>query len=131
MDDVYQASLLREEGELVRCRVVFGSPAEFRSQARPELDPLTILAFQKPMPSSPNQIRKLAGAAGFFRSLLAVDVDKQDGELTIWGIINTGTRWVNRVSGGRKKDAPLPPNLVLQILSPGRLVISSGNVRIF
>lgn len=131
MDDVYQASLLREEGELVRCRVVFGSPADFHAQTRPELDPLTILAFQKPMPSSPNQIRKLAAAAGFYRSLLAVDVDKQDGELKIWGIINTGTRWVNRVSGGRKNDAPLPPNLVLQILSPGRLVISSGNSRIF
>jgi hypothetical protein len=131
MDHVYQASLLREEGEIVRCRVILASPADFRSMPGGGLDPLTTLTFQNRLPLSAHQIRKLAGAAGFNRSLLAVEVDPHDGQLKIWGIVNTGTRWVNRVSAGRKNDVPLPPNLVMQITNPGHLVISSGNTRIF
>ncbi|WP_437223741.1 putative sensor domain DACNV-containing protein [Planctomicrobium sp. SH661] len=131
LDAVYQASLLREEGEPVRCRVILGSPAEFRSLPSLGTNQLMTLMFKTPTPLSAHQIRKLAAAAGFYRSLLAVDIDPEDGELKLWGIINTGTRWVNRVSGSRPDELPLPPNLVIQILGPGHLVVASGDIRIF
>jgi len=123
IDAAYQASLLREEREPVRCRIALGSVADFQS------DSLTTLIFRNKVPLTAHEIRKLAGAAGFYRSLLAVEV-RENAPLSVWGIVNTGTRWVNRVNGGRLDDVPLPSNLVLQIIGPGHLVIGSGDFRI-
>lgn len=131
LDAIYQASLLREEGEPVRCRVILCSPADFLQRPHPEADQILTLTFRDRLAFTANQIRKLSAAAGFYRSLLAVDVDPDDGELKLWGIINTGTRWVNRVSGSRPDEIPLPSKLVIQILGPGHLVVAKGDSRIF
>ncbi|WP_437185753.1 putative sensor domain DACNV-containing protein [Planctomicrobium sp. SH668] len=131
IDAAYQASLLREEGEQVSCRVIFATPEELTKLQQNELGPLVCLRFREMQALSAHQIRKLAFSAGFYRSLLGVLIDPVDDSLKIWGIINTGTRWVNRVSSGRPEDLPLPPNLVIQIHGPGHLVIASGDLRLF
>jgi hypothetical protein len=45
-------------------------------------------------------------------------------------MVVTGTKWVNRFGGDRFDEAPLPPNLVLQILAPGHLIAASGYTRV-
>ena len=46
-------------------------------------------------------------------------------------MVITGTKWINRFGSDRFDEAPLPPNLVLQILSPGHLIAASGYTRVF
>ncbi|ADB15433.1 conserved hypothetical protein [Pirellula staleyi DSM 6068] len=127
LDVSYQASLLREEGELVRCRLIYGSPQEFLAWAD-RAEELVVLEFDHACPLSPHEIRKLASAAAIERSLLGVEL--RDDQLVIWGLILTGTRWINRMDGGRYLGQPLPSNLVIQILGPGHLVIASGHERV-
>lgn len=131
LDALYQASLLREEGEPVRCRVILAAPSDFSSFPPQGTSHLNVLTFRDRALLSANQIRKLAAAAGFYRSLLAVEIAPEDGELRLWGMINTGTRWVNRVSGSRPDEMPLPARLVVQILGPGHLIVACGDTRVF
>jgi len=131
LDALYQASLLREEGEQVRCRVILGSPSDFLPVSNLNASQIMTLTFSQRKPLSAHQIRKLAAAAGFYRSLLAIEMDPDSKVLNLWGIVNSGTRWVNRVSGSRPDDLPLPPKLVVQILGPGHLIVGCGDSRIF
>ncbi len=129
MDAMYQASLLREESELVFCRIIVGEPSDFENELHNGASPLHVLRFEEPCELSPHQIRKLAAAAGYYRSLLAVRFDSQ-GKSIIWGIVTTGTDWVNRVDAATEQSRELPPNLVLHCLGPGHLIASSGYARI-
>ena len=126
VDVVYQASLLREEGAPVRSRVVFAEPAVFADSTNDGNHAIQTLRFTSPQAYSPHNIRKLAAAAGFYRAMLAVEICDQ-GHLQIWGMVVTGTQWVNDVRGSQSHGAPLPPNLVMQILGPGHLAALSGN----
>jgi hypothetical protein len=129
MDAMYQASLLREETEPVLCRIVVGEPSDFERELKDGASPLHVLRFDEPCELSPHHIRKLAAAAGYYRSLLAVKFDSQ-GNSIIWGIVTTGTDWVNRVDTSTEQARELPPNLVLHCLGPGHLIASSGYSRI-
>jgi hypothetical protein len=129
IDAMYQASLLREETEPVLCRIIIGEPSDFECELQNGASPLHVLQFEEPCELSPHQIRKLAAAAGYYRSLLSVRVDSQ-GNFVIWGIVATGTDWVNRVDSSSEQARELPPNLVLHCLGPGHLIASSGFSRI-
>ncbi len=129
MDAMYQASLLREETEPILCRIVVGEPSDFERELKDGASPLHVLRFDEPCELSPHQIRKLAAAAGYYRSLLAVRFDSQ-GNSIIWGIVTTGTDWVNRVDTSTDQARELPPNLVLHCLGPRHLIASSGYARI-
>ncbi len=128
LDVCYQASLLREEDDPVRCRIIYATPDHLQTcltdQTRPH-----VLAFAEPTALSAHNLRKLAGAADFYRSLLAVDHD-DGGRLVIWGMAVTGTEWVNRVEGNRYEGVQLPENLVVQAVRPGHLVAASGYSRV-
>lgn len=128
IDAVYQASLLREEGESVQCRIILARPEAF-AEGQSEGAELNVLRFAEPRPFTPHELRKLAAAAAYYRSMLAVEVG-EIGAPTIWGIVVTGTKWVNRFGGDRFDEAPLPPSLVLQILAPGHLIAASGYTRV-
>jgi hypothetical protein len=54
------------------------------------------------------------------RTLIGV---RQDGEggLRIWGLINSGTRWLRDVQGGRRAGAPLPSAPVVPVNAPGSI----------
>ncbi|MBB01780.1 MAG: putative sensor domain DACNV-containing protein [Rubinisphaera brasiliensis] len=129
LDTAYQASLLREEGEPVRCRLLVGSPEEIEQAAANGSQGMFVLRFTEPLEFTPHEVRKLAAAAGFYRSMLGVQLDPHR-QAHIWGIVGTGTRWVNRVEGGRFFGAPLPPKLVVQALGPGHLIVACGYDRV-
>ncbi|WP_246146436.1 putative sensor domain DACNV-containing protein [Rubripirellula lacrimiformis] len=129
LDTMYQASLLREEKSAVQCRIVFVSQDVFQREAADGSSPLHVLRFDEPAPYTAHNLRKLAAAAGYYRALLAVYRDPS-GQLSVWGMIVTGTEWVNHLEGGRLPAAPLPDKLVIQALSPGHIVATCGYTRI-
>jgi hypothetical protein len=129
IDMMYQASLLREEGESVQCRIIVAPPEAFAPTLAWGAGEVNVLPFAEARALTPHELRKLAAAAGYYRALLAVHVSAMGAPL-IWGMVVTGTKWVNRFGGDRFDEAPLPPNLVLQILAPGHLIAASGYTRV-
>jgi DNA integrity scanning protein DisA with diadenylate cyclase activity len=128
LDILYQASFLHEEGQPVRCRLIISDSTDWKQGEGPP-NGFHVLRFAEPRPFTPQEIRKLAPAASYYRSILGVKDDGAKG-LSIWGIIQTGTRWVNRVDGGRLDGAPLPPQFVGHILGAGRLMVARGYLRL-
>ncbi len=128
LDTLYQVSFLQEEGVPVRCRVILADPGDWKQGEGPPAG-FHVLAFAEPRPFTVQEIRKLAPAASYYRSLLAVHYHPHSGA-HIWGVVESGARWVNRVHGGRFLGAPLPPNLVVHILRPGRLLTGCGYERL-
>jgi hypothetical protein len=119
----YQASLLREEGRAVTFRVAFGTPDEFIAAAGPPAG-LHRLVFRDPRPFDQHELRRLAPAAAFSRSLIGVDV--RDVEPRIWGLIHSGAQWLQSVRGGRETRQAIPPVLIVAVSGPGRLLVSAG-----
>ena len=128
LDVAYQSSFLMEEGQPVRCRVIVSEFADWKQGEGPPTG-FHVLRFAEPRPFTAQEIRKLAPAASYYRSILGVRLDEEE-RLTIWGIIQTGTRWVNRVEGGRFDGTPLPPQFVVHILGAGRLMAACGYQRL-
>ena len=113
----YQASMLREEERPVIFRAILAEPALFDPEVRPP-EGLQRLAFPCPLPFDPRELRRLSVAADPQRTLIGVWRDGEGG-LRIWGLINSGTRWLRDVQGGRRAGAPLPPSPVVHVNAPG------------
>lgn len=121
----YQASLLREEGRPVAFRLVVGSPDWFRAGANPPTG-LYRLIFEVPRPFDAQELRRVVPAAAFHRALIGVRAGG-DG-LKIWGMIDSGPRWLQSARGGRDIDQSVPPVLTVAVTGPGRLAVSRGAV---
>jgi hypothetical protein len=128
LDAAYHATLLREELRPVSFRLLFGSPKDLPADGGPPTGLLPI-QLDRPRPFNEQEVRRISMAADFFRSLIAVSADPDD-DLRIWGILVSGTRWVNQVDGGRFIEGTLPLRLVVQALAPGRLTVCLGQQRI-
>ena len=120
----YQASMLREEERPVVFRAVLAEPALFDPEGRPPED-LQRLAFPRSLPFDPRELRRLSVAADPQRTLIGVRRDG-DGGLRIWGLVNSGTRWLRDVQGGRRAGAPLPPAPVVHVNAPGSIEAYKG-----
>ncbi|MEZ6090403.1 MAG: hypothetical protein R3C05_20750 [Pirellulaceae bacterium] len=129
LDIVYQASLLCEESEPVQCRIIVSSADDFASEVADGGSRLQVLRFSERCELTPHQIRKLASAAGYYRALLAVELNAA-GDAFIWGMINTGTEWVNRIETSFPGETMLPSKLVVHCVGPGHLIVASGYARI-
>jgi hypothetical protein len=115
----YAASLLKEEGRPVRARVVIAPPSAFEEDNGPP-DGVHAVRFSVPKKLTPNEIKRISPAASFFHSVVAVWPDRDKG-LRVWGILNTGPRWLNLVAGGRKPlgyDMAFP---IIHVRDPGWL----------
>jgi hypothetical protein len=121
----YQASMLREEERPVVFRAILAEPALFHPEGRPP-ENLQRLAFPRSLPFDPREIRRLSVAADPQRTLIGV---RQDGEggLRKWGLINSGTRWLRDVQGGRRAGAPLPPAPVVHVGAAGSMEAYKGH----
>src|SRR5246127_2492065 len=128
LSEAYQASLLREEDRAVVCRLILVNPAELGDDAGPP-NGLHVLRFREERPLHEQEIRRLSPTATFYRSLIGVRWDSKRGFL-IWGIINSGSRWVNQTDGGRLPGPVVPHRLVIHIRGPGTLVALRGQDRI-
>ncbi len=60
------------------------------------------------------------------RTLIGVRQDVEGG-LRIWGLINSGTRWLRDVQGGRRAGAPLPSAPVVHVNAPGSIEAYRGH----
>jgi hypothetical protein len=121
----YQASMLREEERPVVFRAVLANPAIFDPAGRPP-EGLQRLDFPRPLPFDPRELRRLSVAADERRTLIGVWPDG-DGGLRIWGLVNSGTRWLRDVRGGRQAGAPLPAAPVVRVEAPGRVEAYRGD----
>ncbi|MGL4401066.1 MAG: putative sensor domain DACNV-containing protein [Luteolibacter sp.] len=123
-DVLYAASLLKEEGEVVRARVVIAPPGGFSAVGGPP-DGMHAVRFMSQHPLTANEVKRLSPAAGFFHSALAIWPDRDRG-FTIWGILNTGPRWLNLVGGGRKPSGDDLSYPVIHVRDPGWLLFYHG-----
>jgi hypothetical protein len=121
----YQASMLREEERPVAFRAILAEPALFDPGGRPP-EGLQRLEFPRPLPFDPRELRRLSAAADERRTLIGVWPDGE-GALRVWGLINSGTRWLRDVRGGRRAGAPLPPSPVARVDAPGSVEAHKGN----
>jgi hypothetical protein len=121
----YQASMLREEERPVVFRAILAEPALFAPEGRPPED-LQRLAFPRSLPFDERELRRLSVAADPQRTLIGVWRDGEGG-LRIWGLINSGTRWLRDVQGGRRAGASLPPVPVIHVDAPGSIEAYKGH----
>ena len=131
IDTAYQASLLREEDDPVQCRVLVAAPDDAELEAVEKADGLYVVQFDDRTEFSAHQVRKMAAAVGYYRSLIGVQVNSdQDEPASIWGMIVTGAGWVNHTEATVHDAASLPRRLVIHILGAGHLVFASGLTRV-
>ena len=121
----YQATLLREERRPVTFRLALSEPDAFAPAAGPPSG-LHRLVFARPLPLDEHELRRLAPAVVFSRSLIgATDAG---GAPTIWGVIHSGPHWLQSVRGGRETEQTIPPVLIVAATGPGRLLVTAGAV---
>jgi hypothetical protein len=120
----YQASLLQEEGRPVTFRVAFGPPETLAAGSDP-LGSLYGLVFSRTRPFDEHELRRLAPAAAFSRSLIGAELHSQ-GRAEIWGLIHSGPQRPASAAIGRPSTAAIPPVLVVAATAPGRLLVSAG-----
>jgi hypothetical protein len=120
----YHASLLREEERPVTFRAILAEPALFASQGRPP-EGLQRLEFSDSLPFDSRELRQLSVTADPRRTLIGVRREGERG-LRIWGVINSGPRWLRDIQGGRRAAAPLPLAPVILVDAPGRLEAYKG-----
>jgi hypothetical protein len=119
----YLATLLREEGRPVTFRLAVSEPEAFAPAAGPPSG-LHRLVFARPLPLDEHELRRLAPAVEFSRSLIgATDAG---GKPTIWGVIHSGPHWLQSVRGGREVEQTIPPVLIVAATGPGRLLVTAG-----
>ena len=121
----YQATLLREEGRPVTFRLSLSEPEAFASTAGPPAG-LHRLVFMRPLPLDQHELRRLAPAVVFSHSLIGATA--VGGERRIWGVIRSGSQWLQSVRGGRATEQTIPPVLIVAATGPGRLLVTAGAV---
>ena len=121
----YQASLLREEERPVTFRAILAAPELVPAEGRPPQS-LQRVEFFRSLPFDATELRRLSVATDAQRTLIGVGPD-EDGCLRIWGLVNSGTRWLRDVQGGRQAGVPLPPVPVVDVDAPGSIAAHKGN----
>lgn len=122
----FQASLLREEDRPVRFRLLVGEPESFAIHSGPP-DGLHRLRFEVPRVYDEHEIRRLSQAAKYARSLIGVRATADGFE--IWGIVQSGPRWLQSARGGRAAPSPVPSDaFVVRADGTGHLAVAIGDV---
>jgi hypothetical protein len=128
LSEAYQASLLREEDRSVICRLILIDSAQLNDTDGPPAG-LQVLRLTEERKFRENEIRRLSPSATLYRSFIGIRWDPDKGFL-LWGIINSGTRWVNETDGGRSRSPAVPERLIIHIRGPGNLIIFRGERRL-
>jgi hypothetical protein len=123
-DVLYASSLLKEEGRAVRARVIIAPPEAFAIAEGPP-DGVHAVKFSLSHPLTANEIKRLSPAASFFHSVVAIWPDRDRG-FRIWGILNTGPRWLNLVAGGRKPLGSEISYPIVHVRDPGWVLFYNG-----
>lgn len=117
-----KASIMRDEGRDVNFRLILCPPEVFDEEGSAH----TALLFDKPRPFNALELRMLAPACDFYRTMMGITHDPR-GELRIWGLVHSGPEWIQAISGGRGSFDPLPQWPVISVLGPGMLAAARGS----
>ncbi|MGI6656957.1 MAG: putative sensor domain DACNV-containing protein [Desulfobulbus sp.] len=120
----YQVSMMREEDRPVTLRLILADPELFPPDQGPPKGFLRML-FTGPRMFNEYELRRLSPAVHFDRSLIAIEQHPDRG-FQIWGLINSGIRWLQEERGGHKKTNTLPDSFVIHVNGPGMLTICRG-----
>jgi hypothetical protein len=121
----YQATLLRDEERPITLRIVVAPPEVFPPSGGPPHAVMRLL-FAKRRPVDEHELRRLAPAVKYARSMIGV-CETAEG-LQIWGVVHTGPRWIERKQGGRSLPPEIPTSpLVIRAFGPGLLAIAHGD----
>lgn len=120
----YQTSLLFEEQRRLVFRLLACPPHMLSAEDSPPTGLLRLM-FSPARGFDEHELRRLAPAADFHRSLLGVHWNR--GQLSIWGLVQSGPRWLQAAHGGRLLPAPMPPALVVCVKGPGQMTVCQGN----
>lgn len=125
LEVAYHASMLREEGRAVRVRIALASAATLSASCSMPEGAL-VLRLDRSRPFEADELRRLAAAAPFETSLVAVEPDAH-GELRIWGIVATGAKWLAPTWGGRAQSEVALPGTVVHVRGPARIAVHAGD----
>ncbi|MBV9673057.1 MAG: DNA integrity scanning protein DisA nucleotide-binding domain protein [Verrucomicrobia bacterium] len=124
----YQASLLKQEGQSVICRVCVCPISD--------LDPSSLYSYsfylsllQKPRRFDEQEIRRLSPAASFSRSLIAI-TGLLGGGFEIAGLVQTGQWSRDLVADLQGMMHSIPDWLIIHVRGPGNLVVYQGARRL-
>jgi hypothetical protein len=120
----YQASMLREEERPVQVRLILAEPEHFQEEDVPPLG-LHRQVFSQPRPCDETELRKLSAAVDFSRSLIGVTLSDER-EWQIWGIVHSGSRWLQAYRGGRQVPPAFPDVPIILVSGAGRLAVLRG-----
>jgi hypothetical protein len=120
----YQASLMREEERPITFRLILRESKFFAPDDGPPAG-LHRLQFSRVRPFNEYELYRLALAADYYRALIGIAPGRKKG-VHIWGMVHSGTRWTQPISGGTKAIPPLPPSPVIHVRGPGRISVSIG-----
>lgn len=123
VETAYHASFLHEEQRPLRFRILVASPGAIPA-CTPTPQGLQLLEFDPSRLLSDSELRRLAPAADFERTLIGVHAEGE-GAPFIWGLAASGVRWMRQIQRGRDSQV-LPDALVVHILSPGHLLLARG-----
>ena len=123
LDAAYHASFLRDEARPVTCRLIAVAPDALPMDDGPP-SALLPLVFQSTRPFDEGELRGLSPAAHYHRALIGIH--EVDDQLQIWGMIQSGPRWLQSAHGGHAVAPPMPQNLVVNIVRPGHLTVACG-----
>lgn len=119
-DLLYAASLLKEEGRVVRARIIIAPPEAFTSSEGPP-DGVHAIRFAFSHALTAHEVKRMSPAASYFHSVIGVWPEKGRG-FRIWGLLNTGPRWMNLLAGGRKPTGTSMPHPMIHVRDPGWLI---------
>jgi hypothetical protein len=129
LEVAYHASFLHEEQRSLRFRILVAAPAVLPSCA-PRDHELHVLEFDPSRRLSDDELRRLAPAADFERTLIGVHAEGE-GVPYIWGLASSGVQWLRDMQSGRgSRPGLLPDVLVIHVLAPGHLLIARGSTPI-
>ncbi len=118
----FQASLLRDETRPVTFRLTIAPPSSFNPDEGPPTGHHR-LRFDRPRPFEPQVLRRLAQAVDYRSGMIGVV--PVEGDFKIWGLLHSGSLWLQPVRGGRRALA-LPNQLFVHVRGPGQLLITHG-----
>jgi len=124
----YQASLLREEGRPIECRIALLGLDHGDGKGFARIG-FRLFRFSRPRIFAEQEIRRVAPATGFYRSMIAVQ-RREDRNFEISGMIHTGEWSRDLTVGVDGLNHPIPDWLIIHVRGPGNLVICRGAVRV-
>jgi hypothetical protein len=120
----YQTSLQYEEQRRLAFRLLACPPNILSAEDTPPTG-LHRLIFSPARAFDEHELRRLSPAADFHRSLIGAHWNR--GQMSIWGLVQSGPRWLQAAHGGRHAPVPMPPALVICVKGPGQITVCQGN----